>query len=273
MVDKRGQAAVAVSDGGPRAGKRALLVAHRIVGEIGAGAFAVGDKLAPEKEMLERYGVARATLREALRFLELQGVIDLKPGPGGGPVIRVPEPHDFASTMALTLHFVGATFRSLIEVRQALGPTTAAQAAERAAPDDIAELRTSLAALSRHPGDSLDYVEENRRFHDLLAFAGQNPLIGFLTVALHHITTASGIGMTYSHAERQYQLKAYERILASIEDRNPEEASKEMHRFMRRSDSYLEKRYPDLMAKRVRWDDAGAILSGVPPAAVTANLA
>mgnify|MGYP003634474944 CR=1 FL=1 len=61
-----------------RGTKRALLVAHQIVDEIGRSDLDVGDKLLPEQEMLIRYGVARATLREALRFLELQGVMPLK---------------------------------------------------------------------------------------------------------------------------------------------------------------------------------------------------
>ena len=80
-----------------RGTKRALLVAHQIVDEIGRSDLDVGDKLLPEQEMLIRYGVARATLREALRFLELQGVIHLKPGPGGGPVVREPKADNFAS--------------------------------------------------------------------------------------------------------------------------------------------------------------------------------
>lgn len=244
-------------------GKRALQVAHQIVDDIGQGDFEAGDKLPREQEMLARYGVARATLREALRFLELQGVIHLKPGPGGGPVVREPRPDDFASTMALLLQFLGADFRSLVEVRQAIGPSMAAHAAERATADDLSRLRGSLDRLHDLSRSSKDYVNENRRFHDLLAWASRNPLIGFLVVSLHHITKVSGIGITYTEPERTYQLKAYERVLAAISDRNPELASTEMLRFMRRSDSYMEQRYPELMSKRVCWDDATAIIADV----------
>ena len=68
-------------------GKRALRVAQAIVHDIEADARQVGDRLPPEHDMLARYEVARATLREALRFLELQGVLHLQPGRGGGPVV------------------------------------------------------------------------------------------------------------------------------------------------------------------------------------------
>ena len=69
-------------------GKRALTVARRIVEDIEQQGAEVGDRLLPEQEMLVRYGVARATLREALRFLELQGIIFLRPGPGCGPIFQ-----------------------------------------------------------------------------------------------------------------------------------------------------------------------------------------
>ena len=68
--------------------KTALIVAKRVVEDIYKSGQSAGDRLPPERVMLEHYGVGRGTLREALRFLELQGVLTLKPGPGGGPVIE-----------------------------------------------------------------------------------------------------------------------------------------------------------------------------------------
>ena len=239
--------------------KRALDVARRIVNEIGQGDFRRGDMLPPEQEMLSRYGVARATLREALRFLELQGVIRLKPGPGGGPLVCDPMPESFASTMALILQFLGAHYRALIEVRQALGPSTAARAAERATAGQISQMAASLDRLEKLKSDSPEYVEEHRRFHDLLAVSTGNPLIAFLTVSLHQITNASALGITYTPNEREYQLKAYQRILSAIRERNPELASAEMFRFMNRSDAYLEQRYPELMSKQISWGDAPVV--------------
>ena len=74
--------------------KRALSLAQHIVRDIEAGAHAPGDRLPREEEMLARYDVARATLREALRFLELQGVIHLQLGRSGGPVVARPQTGD-----------------------------------------------------------------------------------------------------------------------------------------------------------------------------------
>lgn len=68
--------------------KTALLVAQRIVEDIHDQGKQPGDRLPPERDMLEQYEIGRGTLRESLRFLELQGVISLKPGPGAGRSCR-----------------------------------------------------------------------------------------------------------------------------------------------------------------------------------------
>lgn len=235
--------------------KRSLQLAFQIVNEIGQNEFSKGQMLPAEHEMLEHYGVARATLREALRFLELQGMIKLRPGPGGGPVVLEPKPENFASALALLLQFTGTRYRSLIEVRQAISPGVAAYAAERASQMDIERLQASLTRLKSLVGASSEYVEEHRKFHDLLALASQNPLMVFLVVGLHQITNSSSLGVFYTDTECSYQINAYERILSAIIKRDPELASSEMQRFMLRSDRYLDQRYPDLMSKRIRWSD------------------
>src|SRR3546814_12679677 len=103
-----------------RKAKRALTLAQDIVRDIEAGAHVAGDRLAREDEMLARYDVARATLREALRFLELQGVIHLQLGRCGGPVVARPQTGDFANSLSLILHFMEADLRGLPELRDAI---------------------------------------------------------------------------------------------------------------------------------------------------------
>lgn len=68
--------------------------------------------------MVEELGVARATVREALRFLELQGALRIKAGPGGGPVVSIPGADHLASVPSLHLQFAVASFRSVVEARR-----------------------------------------------------------------------------------------------------------------------------------------------------------
>lgn len=240
-----------------RGAKMAILVAQGIVREIAARKLLPGAKLPPEHEMVERYGVARATLREALRFLELQGVLSIKPGPGGGPVVGEPHTRNLASSLALMLQFLDTPFRSLIELRQVMSPGMAAMAARNARHDDLERLRECITKLRGTVGDIEAYQDENRKFHDLIAWASGNPAIGLLVTSVHMMTNSSGIVLNYSEREQRYQIETYESLYQAIASRDSERAEREMEAFVGRSDAYLERRHPELMRKRIVWEDIG----------------
>ena len=75
--------------------------------------------------MVEQYGVSRTSLREALRLLEVQGLISLKPGPGGGPVVGTVEPAHLARTAALYFHLGGATYADVMRTQVLMESTCA----------------------------------------------------------------------------------------------------------------------------------------------------
>ena len=236
-----------------RRGKAAVVLAQSIAREIDRRGLKAGDKLLSEQKMVERYGVARGSLREALRYLELQGVLRIKSGPGGGPLIQIPDGRHFASTLALMLQFVGARFRTIIETRWVVEPGIAALAAERAGADDIAALRACVAAMRAALADGRRFAEETRRFHDLLAYASGNPLFRFLVPALHWISV--GAGVEYSAVERKRILRGMGDILAAIETRAPAVAYDLTRAFFGASLAYLERAHPEVMARPLRWSD------------------
>jgi DNA-binding FadR family transcriptional regulator len=234
--------------------KAATALAKNIVREIHRRGLQPGDKLLAEQKMVERYGVARGSLREALRYLELQGVLRIKSGPGGGPQIDTPNGRHFASTLALMLQFVGARFRAIVETRWVVEPGMAALAAERASPADLAALRGCLAAMRAALHDAPRFQEENRRFHDLLAFASGNPVLRFLLPALHWIS--DGAGVEYSEAERTRILRGMRQTLSAVEAHDGTAASASMQRFFSLSLAYLDSTYPDILARPVAWSDS-----------------
>lgn len=205
--------------------------------------------------MLARYDVARATLREALRFLELQGVIHLQLGRGGGPVVARPQTADFASTMALVLQFMDTDLGALLELREAIAPTVAARAAANATLADLAALEDCLGQLERE-NESPDFEETNRRFHDLLGWASGNPTFGLLTSALHLLTRKMSKSLGYSAQERATQLRCLARVLHAVRVRDAAGARRQMERLTAGSTRYLTQRSPDLVAQKVRWGSA-----------------
>ena len=232
--------------------KRARTLAQDIVRDIEAGAHVAGDRLAREDEMLARYDVARATLREALRFLELQGVIHLQLGRSGGPVVARPQTGDFANNLSLILQFMEADLRGLLELREAIAPNVAAYAAKRATAGDLSALADCLKELERNEASS-QFEELNRRFHDMLGWASGNPLFGLLTSALHMLTREFSLSLGYSAQERAVQLRFLRRVLEAVRKGDAEGARQAMARLVAGSASYLAERSPELVSQKVKW--------------------
>jgi GntR family transcriptional repressor for pyruvate dehydrogenase complex len=100
-------------------------VATALVSEIVNSQLQAGDRLPNEAAMVEQFQVGRGSLREALRILEVHGLISMRSGPGGGPVITAVDPRDVARTFSLYLHLRGAKVRELIEASLFMEPMIA----------------------------------------------------------------------------------------------------------------------------------------------------
>lgn len=233
--------------------KTAIIVAQAIVGEIVGSGYGPGDMLPPERQMLLDYDVGRGTLREAMRFLEIQGIVSIKPGPGGGPIVTVPDSRHLASTLALQLQVNGTPFRSVVEARQVLEPTLAAQAAERATAEDIVEIGLTVENMGAELGNLRSFLVENERFHDVIAWSSGNPLFWMLLASLHWITDGTALGVDYPEKRRKAVLNAHTEIYQAIVAHDGERARATMSRHVREFARYLEANYPALMEHPIPW--------------------
>src|SRR5690242_4703258 len=129
--------------------KAAMLVAQRVVRDAHRENLKPGDLLLPERTMLEKYQTGRGTLRDALRLLEFQGVIALRPGPRGGPVLQSPDASHLASTLVLLMQMQQAPFRTIVEARSALEPMISSLAAERMSQQSLDELNETIEQMRR----------------------------------------------------------------------------------------------------------------------------
>ena len=162
--------------------------------------------------MLEQYGIARGTLREALRFLEIQGVITIKTGPGGGPIVARPESRHLASTIAMMLQLTHTSFRSVLEARVVLEPALARQggrADHRRRP--VEALHDSLDAMREHIDDVDYFLAENERFHALVAEAAGNQVFSLLITSLNWISDGTPLGVEYPLESREEVCKEHAR--------------------------------------------------------------
>jgi len=235
--------------------KMALIVAQRIVRDIERQGLGPGDKLPPERMMMETYEAGRGTLRESLRFLELQGVLSFKPGPGGGPVIEKPTAENLATTLTLLLQFDDARYRVIAEAREAFEPVMAQLAASRITPERLKELGQTVTDMAEGIDDVETYLDANRRFHNVIAWASGNALFGHLVDVMGGAMDISGAaqGIEYPVKRRHAVLKAHQEIFEAIRDSDPDQAEKSMRTHI---DEYLvhaARKFPDALEKPIRW--------------------
>lgn len=171
--------------------KLAEVVAQGLFGEITGGGWVVGTVIGSEAALLERFGVSRAVLREAVRLLEYHSVARMRRGPGGGLVVTEPDPKASIEAMALYLDYQGIEIGDLRAVREAVELACLDQVALRIGEPDVAR---RLRAVLRGPeaanpfGDCTRAEELGTMSHLLhveLAELGGNPVLAlFLRVLI-----------------------------------------------------------------------------------------
>ncbi len=238
-----------------RAHKAAMTIAQEIVEEISENNYAPGTKLATEREMLERYGVGRGTLRESLRFLEMNGVITMKPGPGGGPISGNPDARDLAGTLGLFLQIHHTPFRAIVEVRQDIEPIIAGLAAKNASPEHLDRIWRSVEFMKENLDDEKLFLEANEKFHEFVAWASGNTVFALLIGSLHWITDGSPLGVDYPKERRGAVLAAHERVYMAIAAHDAEGARNAMERHISEFDRYLDRYYPAVYGSQLNWGD------------------
>ena len=239
---------------GSRPPKAAMLVAQRIVRDIGRAGLRPGDLLPPERAMLETYGTGRGTLREALRLLEFQGVIALKPGPGGGPILMNPAAAHLASTLQLLMQLNQAPYRMLIEARAALEPVLSRLAAERIGAEALAELAGSVARMREHIGDRDAFRDSNRRFHDVIAWSSGNVLFAYIVDAVLGILDGTVLGIDDPGDRQAAILRAHEEIYAAISRHDADAAGERMREHIESYARHAQRKFPEILTQTVTWD-------------------
>jgi len=162
-------------------------IAETIKDRILAEGLGPGDRLPQERALIADLGVAKGTVREALKVLEAQGLIRTRTGPGGGAFItEVGRDHAIA-LLANHFFFEEIGIGEIYALRIALEPLLVAELAPRITEEQIEALAARMSAYTAPPAS----VEEERRqraaelaFHEALADLSDNPLIGFVCAFL-----------------------------------------------------------------------------------------
>ncbi len=136
--------------------------------------------------MLGEYGVSRESLREGLRLLEVQGLISIRRGPGGGPHVAPVNASYLAATASRYFNLSGATYSEVFDTWLDFEPLIAAKVAR------LPDRRRKRAALApflddHEPQDDQQHFEELNNFHSVLGSLAGNRVTTLLVQAVTHI--------------------------------------------------------------------------------------
>ncbi|MGE0308168.1 MAG: FadR/GntR family transcriptional regulator [Acidimicrobiia bacterium] len=237
-----------------RGEKVSVILAREIVHDIVDRGLTAGAKLPAEGEMLEKLGVGRATLREALRILEVQGLISIRPGPGGGPVVVGATASDFGSIATLFYQMRGATFRELVEARLIIEPLMARLAAERRDASAMDRLQSAIDA-ARVAAVEVDKVwtRTSADFHGVVAGLSGNRVLDLFGEALKEVWGARVSSTIFPSQSREQVREDHEAIAAAIAKGDGAEAEQLMREHMREFSNYVSERYSGLLDEVVDW--------------------
>ncbi|MBO0814130.1 MAG: FadR family transcriptional regulator [Actinobacteria bacterium] len=231
-----------------------MLVAQRIVRDIGRAGLRPGDLLPPERAMLETYETGRGTLREALRLLEFQGVIAVKPGPGGGPILLSPAASHLASTLQLLMQLNQAPYRAVVEARLELEPVISRLAAERIGDESLGELAGSVGRARGKLEDGDWLREAHRHFHGVIAWSSGNIVFGYIVDALLGILDGTVIGIDDRGERHAAILRAHEEIYAAIARHDAAAAGERMREHIEEYARYAQRKFPEILDQTITWD-------------------
>jgi GntR family transcriptional repressor for pyruvate dehydrogenase complex len=198
-------------------------IVSQIEDRIVRGDLEPGDRLAPERELAEQFGVSRTAIREAVKALAQKGLVEVLPGRGTFVTDGTTQAVRHSLDLMMKIGSVEG-LRSLVEVREILEPEIAALAAERATEEQLAAMEETVAVMEGTLSEIDEFIEADMDFHLALAEGAQNVLILTLVDTL--------VELLRSHRERIASVEGgieraqehHRRVLAAVMQRDPEAA-------------------------------------------------
>lgn len=197
--------------------KAAELVADHLRAEIVSGNLASGATLPVERELIEAYGVSRPTLREALRILETEGLLEITRGVKGGAKVLGPSLTLATHAFGMILQAKGTKLVDVQIARSIIEPPAARMVAERQSAEDLLVLREAL-DVERAAAGTPDFPFAAMRFHEaLIGLSGNDTIDAFLQV-LHEIHHGAAVMFSRrtTKASALHTIAQHEALLAHI---------------------------------------------------------
>ncbi|WP_368680238.1 FCD domain-containing protein (plasmid) [Rhodococcus opacus] len=211
--------------------KASDVLANELRERILSGEYIEDTPLPPERELVVQTQMSRTTVREALRILEVQGLVRIKAGRAGGAFVQRPGEESMASTVALLIRGRQIRLAALLETREAIEPFCAQLAATHRTDRDLAALNAANDAIVEAEDDLAAFLQANVDWHVAVATASHNELLTGLMMALSRAIYAGTENEGFvDEVVRTTTLKAHRSVTRAIRERDPDAAVRRMTR-------------------------------------------
>lgn len=234
--------------------KTSELIAREIILDIAHGGLRTGDSLPSEASMLQQYDVGRASLREALRLLETTGLVHIRAGAKGGPVVGAATSEHLARILSLFFGLAGATYEDLTEVILLLYPLVAEVAARRKL--SKAEVEALQASVERGCGEAPSRNARSETlagFHTKLAELSNNIVWTLLVDAVAWIFVDHIILNSDSAEFHRTAAIDHKEIADAVVGRDPDKAAQVMYAHAQRMIKFYRSQNPVVFSHLIEW--------------------
>jgi GntR family transcriptional repressor for pyruvate dehydrogenase complex len=201
-----------------RKGRRYEEIADQIQQLILKGVLKPGDRLPPERELAVKLGVGRSSLRDAIRTLEVMGI--LEPRQGHGTVVREPSAEALVVPLTNVLMRKREMIAELLDVRRMIEPALAARAAKNATPEEIAHLEDILKRQEDRVRRGEPAIEEDDEFHYAIARAARNGVVLKVLDVLMDLLRESRARSLQVPGRKNKSYAGHRRVLLAIQRRD-----------------------------------------------------
>jgi GntR family transcriptional regulator, transcriptional repressor for pyruvate dehydrogenase complex len=206
-------------------------VVFKLLAHIRAGDLKAGDRLPPERELVEQIGVSRPTLREALRALTILGVI--RSNRGGGMFVSSLKPEELLGPLQFFLTLEGCSVENLYQARMLIEGGIARHAAQHARSEDIAALRGMIDRQLKAVGDPLAYRSLDVQFHRLISDLARNAFLARIAASMNVIGMEFRTMASETPAVIRRSLKDHAAVVDALEKNDAAGADRAMQDHMR----------------------------------------
>lgn len=215
------------------------IICEQIRAQLAAGTLKAGDKLPAERELAVEFQVSRSALREALRSLEVAGIIRNVKGAKGGAFVQAAEPDRIVEAMQDYVHLGDISLGELTEARLALQDIIVRLACERATETDLSDLEAIAERTRRETSVEARY-QCAAEYYGVLARATKNRIFGIFVDSLSAILHEFVQGPDYETLQ-QSLIESRFRLVRQLRAKDSEAAVAEMRKHLERVHRHVRK--------------------------------